>query len=519
MSKMKGASRNAARIELPFLFVLDTNVLMHDPSSPRHFNEHHIFIPLGVVEELDNHKTGLSDIARNVRYVSRWFDELMCGGEGGSSNYSAEEFSRGFLIDPLHPETSGRLFLQSVPDEGDPIVGKELSLEKIDNQIIAITLSLKKKWLNTRYQDIILISKDINVRIKARAFGISAEDYQNDQVIDDAANLFTGITQLPGECFNELKKQSGNESLQTDMPIYAIPPVPDMTLFPNQLIHDGNGFSAVVRGVEGDKIIIQKPRNYTTKHPVLGINARNREQNFIFNLLLDPLIPIVTLLGPAGSGKTLLTIASGLKQVDAPFGDKTYQSIIMTRITIPAGEDIGFFPGTEEEKMGPWMGALFDNLRIISKSYGDLYSGDESVSSVRNHPRLIQTSRKTARSKDPVPIPEARRPLEVSDFRKCVQLPSMITMRGRTFVNSYVIIDEAQNLTPKQVKMLATRVGPGSKMIFLGNLAQIDTPYLTDRSSGLAYLAERFKGLGCYGHAILSEVVRSEVAQLAEELL
>lgn len=503
---------------LPKLFVLDTNVLMHDPSALIRFDEHHLYIPLGVVEELDNNKKGISEVARNARQVSRSLDEFMCRSNNKPNIDASESFSKGFLVDQLHPKTSGRLFLQSVPDQGDSIVGEELSLTKIDNQIIAITLSLKKRYLSVRYRDVVLVSKDINVRIKARAFGITAEDYESDQVVDDASNLFSGITQVPDNSFSVLNKKEGGESFQADMPVYTIPVIPKVELFTNQLIHNGNGFDAIVRGFEKNKVFIQRPRNYLSKHHVLGIYARNREQNFILNLLLDPEVPIVTLLGPAGSGKTLLTIVSGLKQMSSFFGDNTYQTMIMTRVTIPAGEDIGFLPGTEEEKMSPWMGALPDNLQIIVQSYNELMSEGGGA---RNSPRIAapqtkRSARQRVLEAEPIDIGKT---FDVNELKKYVQIRTMITMRGRTFVNSYVVIDEAQNLTPKQVKMLATRVGPGSKMIFLGNLAQIDTPYITDRSSGLAYLAERFKGQKCYGHVILSEVVRSEVAQLAEELL
>ncbi len=481
---------------------------MHDPTALMRFKQNDIYLPIITLEELDNNKKGLSEVARNSRMVSRVLDRLTEGCVSEISN--STQFAEGFPLNPDQSKQSGRLFLQTSRDAGDTSIYEFIPGEKNDNQIIAMTLGMKKKWEGVHYSEVILVSKDINVRVKARACGIIAEDYENDKVVDDASLLWSGITQIEPFHFHE-KSQCGNEDAATaDMHMFRIPIIPDTKFYPNQLIHDGNGFNAIVRGFENDEMFIQRPRNYEKKHHVLGISARNREQNFILNLLLDPKISIVTLLGPAGSGKTLLTVVSALKQSHAAqFGEGLYQNLIMTRITVPIGEDIGFLPGTEEEKMAPWMGALSDNLQIIARSYNATLEKE----SFRNTPRLKSQA---VRDRDEAVSGKA---MEISELRKHFHLPSISTMRGRTFVDSFVIIDEAQNLTPDVVKTLATRVGTGSKMVFLGNLAQIDTPYLTDTSSGLAYLAERFKGQSCYGHAILSHVVRSEVAQLAEELL
>jgi PhoH-like ATPase len=517
-SKNSGKPKRSGVPSVRKLYVLDTNVLMHDPSSLFRFQEHDVFLPLGVIEELDNHKTGLSDVARNARHISRKLDELMSHMDG---RHSSTSFADGFLLDPNHSEQSGRLFLQTIKETPHSVVCTELSPEKIDNQIIAITMKLKEEHCGGKYADVVLVSKDVNVRIKARAGGLRSEDYENDQVLDDASNLFTGVTRLSESELNDDRMPytplAGERPAEAEMPYYSIPVIPDIQLCVNQLVHDGSEFSAIVRDTEDGRVLIQRPRNYKKKHDILGVTARNCEQNFALNLLMDTKIPIVTLLGPAGSGKTLLTIVSGLRQMTArPFGNGTYQHMIMTRITVPVGEDIGFLPGTEQEKMSPWMGALSDNLEIIAQSYHAMYGESSEADAQRNAPRLVSKNNRRDADSETESTKQNVDPHYLNTF---VRVRAINMMRGRTFVNTFLVIDEAQNLTPKQTKMLATRAGPGTKIVFLGNLAQIDTPYLTDTSSGLTHLAERFKDHSCYGHAILTEVVRSEVAQLAEELL
>jgi PhoH-like ATPase len=245
-----------------------------------------------------------------------------------------------------------------------------------------------------------------------------------------------------------------------------------------------NGFQAIVREIKSDHVIVETIRNYTdARHAVWGINARNREQNFALNLLMDPDIDMVTLLGAAGTGKTLLTLAAGLAQM---LDEQLYKEIIMTRVTVPVGEDIGFLPGTEEEKMAPWMGALMDNLEVLTQP---------------------TTGGKWARG-------------ATDEFLMSkIKIKSLNFMRGRTFLNRYLIIDEAQNLTPKQMKTLITRAGPGTKVVCLGNIAQIDTPYLTETSSGLTYVVDRFKGWEHSGHVTLQRGERSRLADFASENL
>jgi PhoH-like ATPase len=252
---------------------------------------------------------------------------------------------------------------------------------------------------------------------------------------------------------------------------------------------ESDGFAAIVKETAGTAAVLETLVDYThPKNAVWGISARNREQNFALNLLLNPEIDFVTLLGQAGTGKTLLTLAAGLTQV---LESKRFAEIIMTRVTVPVGEDIGFLPGTEEEKMAPWMGALEDNLDVLThtEDSGSPYGGDWGKAATQDI------------------------------IRSRIKVKSLNFMRGRTFLKKYLIIDEAQNLTPKQMKTLITRAGPGTKVICLGNIAQIDTPYLTEGSSGLTYVVDRFKGWQHSGHITLQRGERSRLADHAAEVL
>jgi PhoH-like ATPase len=333
---------------------------------------------------------------------------------------------------------------------------------------------------------VILVSKDINMRIKARALGLQAQDYFNDKVLEDTDLLYTGMRELTPDFWDECGQdlESRNRDGRT---LYRLKGPSCAQLLVNQyLFQEGAGtLQAIVRAVSGTTAEIETLTDYThTKNSVWGITARNREQNFALNLLLNPEVDFVTLLGQAGTGKTLLTLAAGLTQV---LEGKRYSEIIMTRVTVPVGEDIGFLPGTEEEKMGPWMGALEDNLEVLNQS--DEEGGDWGRAATRD---LI---------------------------RHRIKIKSLNFMRGRTFLNKFLIIDEAQNLTPKQMKTLITRAGPGTKVICLGNIAQIDTPYLTEGSSGLTYVVDRFKGWPHAGHITLQRGERSRLADHAAEVL
>ncbi|WP_374662804.1 PhoH family protein [Inhella sp.] len=474
------AKPRARSAEKPKLFVLDTNVLMHDPMSLFRFDEHDVFLPMMTLEELDGHKKGMSEVARNVRQVSRELDVLAASME----SQTLEEMSKGLPLDHTgHKEATGRLYFQT------QVLSTQLPAAlpqgKADNQILAVVQALKEMHAG---RDVVLVSKDINMRIKARALGLAAEDYRNDKALEDSDLLYSGVQQLPPDFWERHGKTMESWSAG-GLTHYRIsgPLVPSLLV--NEMVYSeapGEApLHARVAEITGKSAVLRCLRDYTNpKHGVWGITARNREQNFALNLLMDPEVDLVTLTGSAGTGKTLLALAAGLSQV---LDDRRYSEIIVTRVTVPVGEDIGFLPGTEEEKMGPWMGALDDNLEVLTKGEGA--SGEWGRAATQDL------------------------------MRSKVRIKSLNFMRGRTFLNKYVIIDEAQNLTPKQMKTLLTRAGPGTKMVCLGNLAQIDTPYLTEGSSGLTFCVDRFKGWAHNGHIMLARGERSRLADFASEVL
>lgn len=458
------------------LFVLDTNILMHDPTAIYHFQEHDVYLPMVVLEELDAHKTGISEVARNVRQTNRMLVEMM-------SNASHKEIVAGLpipsFINSDKPTSSGRLFFQT--DEFELLLPTSLPGNKADNTLLSTALGLKQKL---PHRQVIIISKDINLRIKAGILGIPAEDYYNDKVLDDVNLLHSGLHLLENDFWDNQQKniEAWNENGKTFYRIHG--PLVNSWRYNDCISTEDNEFQAIVKEIVEESAVVQLVRDFTQpKHHVWGINARNREQNFALNLLLDPDVDFVTLQGSAGTGKTLLSIAAGLTQV---LDQRLYNEILMTRVTIPVGEDIGFLPGTEEEKMTPWMGALMDNLEV-------LHSSQEGGSFGRSATQdLIQNK---------------------------IKIRSLNFMRGRTFLNRFIIIDEAQNLTSKQIKTLVTRAGPGSKIVCLGDIKQIDTPYLTETTSGLTFAVDRLKNWQHSGHITLTRGERSRLAYYAAEHL
>src|ERR1700754_376819 len=457
------------------IYALDTNVLLHDPTSLFRFEEHDVFIPMTVLEELDDKKKGGSEVSRNGRQVSRFINKLIerAGGQGVSEETE--------LTNPqgikLKRAAVGRLSFQQ---RAGHVNGKA------DNQILAAAIDLRDQYPD---RPVILVSKDNNLRIKASIYGITAEDYENDRALDDFALLFTGSDELPEDFWGRHPElRSWNERGRT---FYEVNVRDDELWYANQCLYmpGENDIELRVLEITSDedarkaKLVLLDDHTHAA-HGVWGIAARNREQNFALNLLMDPDVDFVTLLGTAGTGKTLLALAAGL-MLTLEF--KVYSEIIMTRVTVPVGEDIGFLPGTEEEKMTPWMGALEDNLDVLMRT--DDEAGDWGRAATAD---LI---------------------------RNRIKVKSLNFMRGRTFINKYLIIDEAQNLTPKQMKTLITRAGPGTKVVCLGNIAQIDTPYLTEGSSGLTYVVDRFKGWTHSGHVTLQRGERSRLADHAAEIL
>jgi len=457
------------------IFVLDTNVLIHDPTAILRFQENDVYLPIVVLEELDKAKVGMSEAARNVRQVSRFLDELVEKANG--------DISQGVKIPSVTAQIeTGRLHFHMAAVHS--VLPDGMDLSRPDNMLLGVTLDLGKSHPEC---DVILVSKDINLRIKAHALGVHAEDYTTDQVLDDANLLYTGVERLNGD-FWEAHSRDMESWREEGRTFYRITGPRARNWLPNQFVYteDERSFEAVVRRVDGGSAIIEVVKDYVhDKNKVWGINARNREQNFALNLLMDPEIDFVTLLGQAGTGKTLMALAAALAQT---LEARHYSEIIMTRQTVPVGEDIGFLPGTEEEKMGPWMGALEDNLDVLHDT-GNQEHG--SWGRAATHDLL----------------------------RARIRIKSLNFMRGRTFLRKFLIIDEAQNLSPHQIKTLITRAGPGSKIVCLGNIAQIDTPYLTETSSGLTYVVDRFKPWHHSGHITLQRGERSRLADFASESL
>jgi PhoH-like ATPase len=458
----------------PRMFVLDTNVLMHDPTSLFRFEEHDIFLPMMTLEELDGHKKGMSEVARNARQASRSLDALVAA--------CRNPIEAGIALSLIgNIEATGRLFLQTQAMAA--ALPPSLPVGKADNHILGVVRALSESRADC---DVVLVSKDINMRVKARALGLMAEDYTNDKVLEDTDVLYTGVLALPEHFWDRHSK--GMESWQQGGASFYRVTGPVVTgLLINQFVflEGATPFHAQVKEIRGKTAVLRVLRDYMhAKNAVWGITARNREQSFALNLLTDGDCDFVTLIGQAGTGKTLLALAAGLAQT---LESRRYSEIIVTRATVPVGEDIGFLPGTEEEKMAPWMGALEDNLEVLNR--GDESAGDWGRAATND---LIRTR---------------------------IRIKAMSFMRGRTFINKFLIIDEAQNLTPKQMKTLITRAGPGTKVVCLGNIAQIDTPYLTEGSSGLSFVVDRFKGWPHAGHVTLQRGERSRLADHAAEIL
>jgi PhoH-like ATPase len=460
------------------IYVLDTNVLMHDPTALFRFEEHDVYIPMTVLEELDNAKKGMSEVSRNARQASRFINELI-EVHGSEPIEKGLKLTRPKGLQLRRDSQIGRLLFET----SNNIVPAIAKASVADNRILAAVLGVRSANPKTA---VVLVSKDINMRIKASIFGVPVEDYENDRALDDLSLLYTGHAELPAKFWDKHPEvRSWTERSNT---FYEVKMRRDEQWHPQQFLYlPGENepefrVHAIHKGLATLKIL----DDYASEHhSVWGIHARNREQNFALNALMDPDIDFVTLLGTAGTGKTLLTLAAGLAQV---MDQQRYREIIMTRATVSVGEDIGFLPGTEEEKMTPWMGALTDNLEVLT-SPQDGGGGAWGRAATND----LLSSR--------------------------IKIRSLNFMRGRTFLSRYVIVDEAQNLTPKQMKTLLTRAGPGTKMVCLGNVEQIDTPYLTETTSGLTFVVDRFKDWQHSSHVTLRRGERSRLADHASEML
>lgn len=443
----------------PIKYVLDTNVLLHDPTALFRFEEHDIYLPLVVLEELDRHKKGVADIARHARQVTRSLDDLLQHGSM-SSGFDLSAASGG--------RATGKLYFRGSSDLGGKGgEGQGLERGKADNQILACAKSLLQEAGNA-----VLVTKDINLRVKALALDVPAQDYRSDRVLSDEDVLPSGFMEINETFWDE--RSDGEQGFRRDGKQHARV---TLRLPVNSFLVDrtARGRTRLWR-VEsnsdaGSVLMLLKNQSPVEGTPLL--TARNEEQQMAQSLLHDENVDVVALLGKAGSGKTLLALAAGLEQVKRD----RFDGVIITRATVPLGEEIGFLPGTEEEKMGPWLGGT------LRDCFTALQLDDE---------------------KNPL--------------RQKVEVSSMSFMRGRSFQRKFIIIDEAQNLTVKQVRALLTRAGEGSKVVLTGNLAQIDTPYLDEGSSGLAWAAKNLQDWPHAGHIILPRGVRSRLAAFVEEI-
>lgn len=476
------------------VYVLDTNVLLHDPMSLFRFEEHDVCLPVTVVEEIDNNKKGQSEVARNARHVGRLLYQVISGERAPSTSGLV-----AFPLSGVDKKARGNLLIQvdkvrreNMPEGFDP--------DKADNHILATVCYLRQLSGN---DEVILVTKDRMVAVKAKLHDITTQDYENDKVLDDSDMLPTGIRKLPKNFWEKLCEITACHTPDGDVYTLSADTLPRALrgVRVNEFLSWEDGpkpFLARLIGRDEKSLTLRTVKKRDSERAsVFGITARNHEQSFALELLLDPEIDFVTILGQAGTGKTLLTVAAALEQITEA---KRYSELVFTRATVPLDRDIGFLPGTEEEKMNPWMGALDDNLEVL---FGNMADSGPEKGDLRG-------------------IEDARR-----QYGRYIKVKSMNYMRGRTFLRKWLVIDEAQNLTPKQMKAIITRAGPGTKVVCLGNVGQIDTPYLTEGSSGLTYAVERFRtgdpalpyGWHRYGHIILSQAVRSELASHAEKVL
>ena len=414
-----------------------------------------------------------------MRQVSRFIDEMLDQDDQSSIKHGINLNTNKLRSEDIN--ASGKLLFQQ--DNPNHPLPSGFPGNTPDNQILAAAYDLDQEHPDCMVN---VISKDINLRIKASILGLPNQDYTTDQVLDDVDLLYSGITRLP-ESFWEDHAKAMDSWSEAGITYHKLIGPEVKNFYPKQCLlieQNDSSYQALVNTTDQEQALIRTAKDYSSdsNNSVWGIRARNEEQNFALNLLMDPEIDLVTLLGNAGTGKTILTLAAALAQT---LEENLYKEIIMTRVTVPVGDDIGFLPGTEEEKMSPWMGALMDNLEVLNESEANDWERSATADFLQNR----------------------------------IKIKSLNFMRGRTFLNRFIILDEAQNLTAKQMKTLITRAGPGTKVVCLGNIAQIDTPYLTETTSGLTYVVDHFKNWEHSGHIILQRGERSRLADHAAQIL
>jgi len=434
-------------------FVLDTNVLLHDPSALFKFQDNRIIIPITVIEELDRFKKDLNMLGRNARTVSKFIDRMR---------------REGSLAEGVPIETGGMLRV-AFDGDGAALLPAELQGNREDNQILAVALGEKVRDGNAR---IVVVSKDTNLRIKADALGLRAEDFESDRV--DVEELYKGYREVPVE-----KAWIDAFFVEGE----GTPPVGGEDLLPNEylVLRNSSSQSALGRYDPARRKVRLLP---SFKDDIWGIRPRNKEQHFALDILLDDSVKLVTLAGKAGTGKTLLAIAAGLRKTS---DDEAYQRLLVSRPVFPMGKDIGFLPGDVEEKLKPWMQPIFDNVEYL---FG--YSRRKRQG-MRGYQELINLG--------------------------ILEIEPLTYIRGRSIPNQYIIIDEAQNLSPHEVKTILTRAGENSKVVLTGDPYQIDNPFVDSASNGLSYIVEKFKAEAIAGHVLLMKGERSPLAELAANIL
>jgi PhoH-like ATPase len=453
---------------LKIAYVLDTNVLIHDPNSLLNFEEHRVIIPMTVLEELDKLKSGKASVSADCRAAIRLIDSILGEAEPAQIRQGVPIWRK---ITRTHLGTLSVLMDAAEGSKGGEYLSNELNDNKIINQLMILQAA-------DRLTKVVLVTKDINMRLKARACGLASEDYQNDQLVSDIKQMSKGYLQAAGSFWDSINRVDTVHGAGETLHFIARDSIKE-PLFINQFIVDEQGFVGRVREIDQEKIVLLDiPRDQLMGQSAWGLAPRNIHQAMALNLLMDPNVHLVSLTGPAGSGKTILALAAAIEMT---IEDRRFNKIIATRSTPPLAEEHGFLPGTEEEKMDPWLGAISDNIEA-------LHLNDASPSG------SIEYVREKAN----------------------IQFKALNYIRGRSFQKSLILIDECQNLTPHQMKAIITRAGEGSKVVCLGNLAQIDTPYLSPTSSGLTYMCERFKGFRHGGHLQLHGVPRSILAEYAE---
>ncbi len=464
-------------------FVLDTNVLIHNPKALFVFEDNNIVLPFTVLEELDHMKRGDDDIARNARQTIRYLDSLR--RKGSLVQGVRLGAGKGSLKEEITSGATGILRIDVQHHERPPVI----AADKADNTIIAVAYALRQEG-----EPVVFVSKDFNARLKSDVLGIRTEDFENQKVnVDRLYNGYLTLT-VNDELIDELYRERMLPVSQLD-PHLAYTAEDgttyDQELLPNQFVllisNTDEGHTGLARRLaDTDHVIpISGPRK-----PVFGIIARNVQQTMALDLLLDDEIKLVTLLGSAGTGKTLLAVAAGMTKV---FNDDRFEKLLVARPIMPMGRDIGYLPGDKDEKLTAWMQPIFDNLAYLMSTRGSPLQSAESHSPEQRINRLMADGR--------------------------LVLEPLTYIRGRSIPHQFMIVDEAQNLTPHEVKTIISRVGEGTKIIFTGDIGQIDNPYLDSSSNGLSYSIERMKGLGAVGHVTLAKSERSELASLAIERL